>query len=92
MKRLLSVLILSLLVVVSSCNNSRSGNRALTLVDSTIKLPADSVVFRARYYYIGEETTFQSNFTELLKVPFGYRPGDTILVDRKYYVLRERVK
>ena len=90
MKQLLTIIVI--ITLMTSCSNRRSGNRPVKAA-----LEADSASFRAkRIYYTNDSTytdSYESMYIELIKVPFGYRPGDTIMTSSsETFVLRERIK
>ena len=98
----LGVIIVALAIMIfgDSCNsNSRSGQRTRENigVSPNTQVLTDSVLFRAKQVFFDSSMITQSIYVELIKVPYGYHPTDTIYISSdhsirgKTYRLLERV-
>lgn len=79
----------------SSCTEKARQNISETVSKQDTLKVADSVTFRAKRIHFSETLTWESFNIELVKVPFGYHPTDTIVIvefeKAETYRLMERV-
>ena len=95
------VLALAIMIFGNSCNHPdyRSGQRTRENigVSPNTQILTDSVVFRVKEIFFDSAMITQSIYVELIKVPFGYHPTDTIYISSdnalrgRTYRLLERV-
>lgn len=89
----LTVIIICLAIMIfgDSCYfNPRSGQRTGQISD-TLNL-SDSTYYRAKRFSVDSNDVMHEVMNVcIIKVPFGYRPTDTIIMDHTIYRLMERL-